>query len=177
MTWKAYIQINTEDTSNYSIEEFEITNEEYRALTEAVANNVPIVDLDIYDDIYKKAENAADCEWVVDKWAGVDDEDECCVVDVIVNDPGDLTRFKSAFIGRPLAEDASFEIEEDDERIIYYTVNVETEDGVIKDLDIDVMAIEMLGFRYNYESDDAYPDYKLLEESLNELIEDYRHQN
>lgn len=171
MTWKAYIQINTEDTSNYFIEDFEVSDEQYQALTDAVANSIPIKELDIYDEIYDLAEGTADCGEVVEKWPGVDDEDECCVVDVIVDDPGDLIRFKKSFIGRPLEEDESFEIEEDDERVIYYTVNIETEDGKIKDLDIDVMAIEMFGFRRNYDSDDAYPDYELLTEELNSLLQ------
>lgn len=170
MTWKAYIQINAMDTSNYFIEDFEVTDEQYRALTEAVANNIPINELDIYDEVYELAEDAADYEAVVDKWPGVESEDECTLADVIVDDPGDFERFKQRYIGRPLEENEFFEIEEDFDRFITYSVDIQVEEQKIAEIYLGVCAIEYFSFRRNYDSDDAYPNYDLLQERLDELL-------
>lgn len=171
MTWKAYIQINALDTSNYLIKEFEVTDEQYSALTEAVESATPIVDLDIYDDVYALAEAEADYDEIIEKWPGVTSVDECTLADVIIDDPGDFVRFKREFIGRPLESDAFFEIEEDYDRFITYSVDIQTDNGTISDIDIGVSAIELFGFRRNYDSDDAYPDYELLTEELNSLLQ------
>ena len=165
--WNAFVQINADDTSNYYIEEFDVTDDQYAALKEAVKTNTPIKEITEYEDILKLAEdNAPEYGKVIERWPGINDEDDFFLYDVIVEDPVDMTRFKSKFIGRPLEEDETFEIEEDDERIIYYEVEVTTEDGLIADLDISVCAIEMFGIRANYTSEDAYPDYELIAEEL-----------
>jgi len=170
MTWKAYIQINALDTSNYFIENFEVSDYQYDILETAVLDNIPIKSLGIYDEVYKLAERAADYDAVIDKWPGVSTIDECTLADVIVDDPGDLKRFKELFIGKPLAEDALFELQEDYNRFVYYTVEISTERGVISDLNVSTSAIEMFSFRRNYDSDDAYPDYDFLTDELCRLL-------
>ena len=176
MTWKAYIQINTSETSNYFVNEFDVTDEQYAILTNAVENNIPIKELEIYDELLAKAEETADYDEVVEKWNGVNSADECVLVDTIIDDPGDFERFKKAFVGRRiefLDDDETFEVEETDERCVYYTVNFVMEDDAVADLELEVMAIELFGIRFNYESDDAYPDYELLTDELNALIDEY----
>lgn len=168
MTWKAYIQINANDTSNYSIEEFEVSDEQYKALSNAVANNIPITELDVYDEVYELAEAAADYEAVVDKWPGIESVDDCFLADVVVYDPGDWERFNQHYLGRPLKQDESFVIEEDYDRIVTYSVDLETENGKISDVYLGVSAIELFGFRRNYDSDNAYPNFELVQEELDE---------
>lgn len=170
MVWKAYIQINALDSSSFFIEQFKISDEQYKILMKAVEDNIPIIDLDVYDEIYDLAEASADYQKMIDRWPGVESKDECTLADVKVYDPGDWDRFKQYYIGRPLEEDAFFEIDEDDYRFVTYSVDINTEDGKISDLSLGICAIELFGFRRNYDSNDAYPDYSFLKRELDKRL-------
>lgn len=61
-TWTAYIQVNGEETSDYYINDFEITETQYNALTDAVKNNVKIKSLDFYSELLELAEDTINWE-------------------------------------------------------------------------------------------------------------------
>ena len=60
--WIAYIQINGEETSDYYISNFEVTDLQYDSLTDAVNNNIPVKSLDFYSELIKLAEATIDWE-------------------------------------------------------------------------------------------------------------------
>ena len=60
--WIAYIQINGEETSDYYISNFEVTDLQYDSLTDAVNNNIPVKSLDFYSELVKLAEATIDWE-------------------------------------------------------------------------------------------------------------------
>lgn len=215
--WTAYIQINGEETSDYYVNEFDVSEEQYATLVNAVKDNKPIYELDFYAELINKAEGTIDWEelYLDEDWKPrkedfyvprkdiedipeeledndeyreeliFDDEsyqeeleswkssvDDYCLADVIIDDPGDLERFKQKFIGRPLESYETFDIDETDERIVYYHVNVCTEDGLIVDLDIEAEALESDGVKGGTLGE-CYPNYEFLLDELDELLESY----
>lgn len=215
--WTAYIQINGEETSDYYINEFEVSEEQYNDLVKAVENNIPVNTLGFYPELVKNAEATIDWEklYLDEDWKPSKDDyyvpredledipeeyedddeyreelifdeesyqeeleswkssvDDYCLADLIIDDPGDLNRFKKKFIGRPLDNDETFDIDETDERIVYYHVNVSTEDGVIIDLDIEAEALESDGVKGGTLGE-CYPNYEFLSDELDEIIESY----
>ncbi len=61
-TWTVYIQVNGIETADFRIEEMEVSQKEYDAMRDAVANNIPLRELDFYDELVSRAEDLIDFE-------------------------------------------------------------------------------------------------------------------
>ncbi len=61
-TWKVYIQVNGIERADYMIKEMEVSQEEYDAMQDAVANNIPLKELDFYESLVSRAEDLVDFE-------------------------------------------------------------------------------------------------------------------
>ena len=59
-TWHGFVQFNGTDASIFKKVEFEITEEQYAAIQEAIRSETPLSKLDIYEDLLASAEDAFD---------------------------------------------------------------------------------------------------------------------
>lgn len=54
---KAYVRINSSERCWYEIVEFEVSDDLYAKINEAVENNIPLADCDFADELYELAVN------------------------------------------------------------------------------------------------------------------------
>ena len=123
---KAYVRINSSKRCWYEIVEFEVSDDLYAKINEAVENNIPLADCDFADALYELAEKSLNTDEIVepdfDKPYPDEFEDEVeyeealeeyraeCeeifedveVEEISIYDPGDLTRLKKKFVGKKL---------------------------------------------------------------------------
>lgn len=121
---KAYVRINSSKRCWYEIVEFEVSDDLYAKINEAVENNIPLADCDFADALYELAEKSLNTDEIVepdfDKPYPDEFEDEVeyeealeeyraeCeeifedveVEEISIYDPGDLTRLKKKFVGK-----------------------------------------------------------------------------
>ena len=66
-TWTVYIQVNGIEMADYMIEEMEVSQEEYDAMQDAVANNIPLRELDFYKSLVSRAADLVDFDAYLDE--------------------------------------------------------------------------------------------------------------
>lgn len=125
---KAYVRINSSERCWYEIVEFEISDDLYAKINEAVENNIPLADCDFADELYELAENSLNTDEIIEPDFDkpypdeFEDEDEYeqaledyqaeCeelledveVEEIYIDDPGDLIRLKKKFVGKKLKD-------------------------------------------------------------------------
>lgn len=125
---KAYVRINSSERCWYEIVEFEVSDDLYAKINEAVENNIPLADCDFADELYELAENSLNTDEIIESdfdkpyTDEFEDEDECeqaledyqaeCeelledveVEEIYIDDPGDLIRLKKKFVGKKLKD-------------------------------------------------------------------------
>ena len=125
---KAYVRINSFERCWYEIVEFEVSDDLYAKINEAVENNIPLADCDFADELYELAENSLNTDEIVEpdfdkpypdefededeyEQALEDDQAECEelledveVEEIYIDDPGDLIRLKKKFVGKKLKD-------------------------------------------------------------------------
>ncbi len=123
-TWKGYIQVNGSEVSFFEEEEFEVTDELYEKIQEAIKAGTPLSECSFYKELIQKTEEQFDLLEHLDledeepdpDWYFDEEEyrkemeefkeyidniwDNYCIADTHVDDPGDLERFKKKFIGK-----------------------------------------------------------------------------
>lgn len=63
---KAYVRINSSERCWYEIVEFEVSDDLYAKINEAVENNIPLADCDFADELYELAENSLNLDEIVE---------------------------------------------------------------------------------------------------------------
>lgn len=197
---KAYVRINSSERCWYEIVEFEVSDNLYAKINEAVKNNIPLADCDFADELYELAENSLNLDEIIepdfDKPYPDEFEDEYeqalenyqaeCeelledveVEEIYIDDPGDLIRLKKKFVGKKLKDHGddsvglqSIFVEYDNEKYETYRVDITfKENGIITDISINAMGLQYQDFR----SDDyaeCYPNYKYIEKALQDVLE------
>lgn len=197
---KAYVRINSSERCWYEIVEFEVSDDLYAKINEAVENNIPLADCDFADELYELAENSLNLDEIIEPDFDkpypdeFEDEDEYeqaledyqaeCeelledVEEIYIDDPGDLIRLKKKFVGKKLKDHGddsvglqSIFVEYDNEKYETYRVDITfKENGIITDITIDAMGLQYQDFR----SDDyaeCYPNYKYIEKALQDVVE------
>lgn len=125
---KAYVRINSSERCWYEIVEFEVSDNLYAKINEAVENNIPLADCDFADELYELAENSLNLDEIIEPDFDksypdeFEDEDEYeqaledyqaeCeelledveVEEIYIDDPGDLIRLKKKFVGKKLKD-------------------------------------------------------------------------
>lgn len=125
---KAYVRINSSERCWYEIVEFEVSDDLYAKINEAVENNIPLADCDFADELYELAENSLNLDEIIEPDFDkpypdeFEDEDEYeqaledyqaeCeelledveVEEIYIDDPGDLIRLKKKFVGKKLKD-------------------------------------------------------------------------
>lgn len=125
---KAYVRINSSERCWYEIVEFEVSDNLYAKINEAVENNIPLADCDFADELYELAENSLNLVEIIEPDFDkpypdeFEDEDEYeqaledyqaeCeelledveVEEIYIDDPGDLIRLKKKFVGKKLKD-------------------------------------------------------------------------
>lgn len=125
---KAYVRINSSERCWYEIVEFEVSDNLYAKINEAVENNIPLADCDFTDELYELAENSLNTDEIIESDFDkpypdeFEDEDEYeqaledyqaeCeepledveVEEIYIDDPGDLIRLKKKFVGKKLKD-------------------------------------------------------------------------
>lgn len=123
---KAYVRINSSERCWYEIVEFEVSDDLYAKINEAVENNIPLADCDFADELYELAEKSLNTDEIVepdfdkpypDEFEDEDEYEEALeeyraeceeifedveVEEISIFDPGDLTRLKKKFVGKKL---------------------------------------------------------------------------
>jgi len=198
--WRAYIHVDGDGVSIYRGYDFDVSDEVYEEIQKAIAAGVPLRDCDFYETLHHDAEDAFDlaeatgfdCE-KPDRDDYDDEEDyeadleeynenaenlwdEYTLVDTTIDDPGDLERFKSEFIGREFPDYAGegvcdFDFEYDDLDIITFHVSVQFDDeGKI----VDIVSVTGEGLESedvrSSSWGDCYPDYDFLTDALEEEL-------
>lgn len=197
---KAYVRINSSERCWYEIVEFEVSDDLYAKINEAVENNIPLADCDFADELYELAENSLNLDEIIEPDFDkpypdeFEDEDEYeqaledyqaeCeelledVEEIYIDDPGDLIRLKKKFVGKKLKDHGddsvglqSIFVEYDNEKYETYRVDITfKENGIITDISINAMGLQYQDFR----SDDyaeCYPNYKYIEKALQDVVE------
>ncbi len=199
-TWKGTVQYNGDGESIYEEVEFRVTKRQYEQIQRAIAAGKPVYSLSCYQDLKKRLikafdlyeykngdkpvradfDNREEYEEAMEEYEEEKDllEESFVLVDATVYDPGTETRFKKGFIGKryPRLGDSSGELtfdfhEEDDERIVDYTLTVKYENGVITDL-CNITATGLAGDDATGSScSDCEPNYDFLEWNLEDELE------
>lgn len=197
---KAYVRINSSERCWYEIVEFEVSDNLYAKINEAVKNNIPLADCDFADELYELAENSLNLDEIIEPDFDkpypdeFEDEDEYeqaledyqaeCeelledVEEIYIDDPGDLIRLKKKFVGKKLKDHGddsvglqSIFVEYDNEKYETYRVDITfKENGIITDISINAVGLQYQDFR----SDDyaeCYPNYKYIEDALQDVVE------
>lgn len=197
---KAYVRINSSERCWYEIVEFEVSDDLYAKINEAVENNIPLADCDFADELYELAENSLNLDEIIEPDFDkpypdeFEDEDEYeqaledyqaeCeelledVEEIYIDDPGDLIRLKKKFVGKKLKDHGddsvglqSIFVEYDNEKYETYRVDITfKENGIITDISINAVGLQYQDFR----SDDyaeCYPNYKYIEDALQDVVE------
>jgi len=63
---KAYVRINSSERCWYEIVEFEVSDDLYAKINEAVENNIPLSDCDFADALYELAEKSLNTDEIVE---------------------------------------------------------------------------------------------------------------
>lgn len=125
---KAYVRINSSERCWYEIVEFEVSDNLYAKINEAVKNNIPLADCDFADELYELAENSLNLDEIIepdfdkpypDEFEDEDEYEEALeeyraeceelledveVEEIYIDDPGDLIRLKKKFVGKKLKD-------------------------------------------------------------------------
>ena len=197
---KAYVRINSSERCWYEIVEFEVSDDLYAKINEAVENNIPLADCDFADELYELAENSLNLDEIIEPDFDkpypdeFEDEDEYeqaledyraeCeelledVEEIYIDDPGDLIRLKKKFVGKKLKDHGddsvglqSIFLEYDNEKYETYRVDVTfKENGIITDISINAMGLQYQDFRSDNYAE-CYPNYKYIEKALQDVVE------
>lgn len=197
---KAYVRINSSERCWYEIVEFEVSDDLYAKINEAVENNIPLADCDFADELYELAEKSLNTDEIVEPDFDkpypdeFEDEDEYeqaledyqaeCeelledVEEIYIDDPGDLIRLKKKFVGKKLKDHGddsvglqSIFLEYDNEKYETYRVDVTfKENGIITDISINAMGLQYQDFRSDNYAE-CYPNYKYIENALQDVVE------
>lgn len=125
---KAYVRINSSERCWYEIVEFEVSDDLYAKINEAVEKNIPLEDCDFADELYELAENSLNLDEIIepdfdkpdpDKFKDEDEYEQALedyqaeceelledveVEEIYIDDPGDLIRLKKKFVGKKLKD-------------------------------------------------------------------------
>lgn len=198
--WKAYVQFNGEDESVFSEIDFEISDEMYNKIKDAIANNIPLCNTDFYGELCDLADESVDIQDIVEYLEDepyeedYEDDDEYqaameeyeeyrdefyegySLEEIIIEDPGDEVRFAKRFVGRCFPDHSGagvedFDFEYAEEKIVRYNVGLEfDETGMITR----VPYVNAEGLQSESVRSSSFgtaaPDYEWLADQLEEIL-------
>lgn len=188
--WKAYVQLYEEDRTWFDEYDFDVTDEQFDFIDNAVRSAMPIRDIQCFDKLLDQAAEAIDYTRYVDKWAEPQPEDfdikeeyqaeleeyysslpsRFTLARIDIDDPGDLARLEEEFIGQEL--DGDYLIDFDEEglgRNVNYLIDVITDGGKISSITINAEAMEYDGIKGG-SVHSCYPDYEQVAKQIRKEI-------
>lgn len=188
--WKAYVQLYEEDRSWFDEYEFDVTDEQFDEITDAIKRLAPIRDLHCFNNLLNQAAEAIDYARYVDEWdkpqlEDFDTEEEYkaeleeyysslplffTLARIDIDDPGDLARLEKEFIGQELDGDYLIDFNEEGfERNVNYLIDICTDGGKISSITINAEAMESDGIKGG-SAHSCYPDYEQVAKQIRENI-------
>ncbi len=199
--WQAYLQINSEDSSDFISKRFRVPKKLYQKIQSAIKRGAPLYECGFYGELQQRAvdeyirdslaeiekpvrkdyDDRDEYEWALEEYQDeVEARSECSIERVDIEDPGDDVRLKAMFVGRRFSaledcvnETVNFSLDEESDRSVSYSVDVSTDaNGAISD----VVIIESVGLCSedvkSSSYEDCYPDYYCVAELLLDELEE-----